>query len=68
MRYDKRRKKEDMVMKYVYIPSNCPKCENEIHAEKNHDHSGAVYCKKCDFLLPLSKEELLQIEDLYENL
>lgn len=54
-------------MRHIYIPGACPKCEHELSTEKNHDHSGAAYCSRCDFILNLTKEEFAQIEDLYEN-
>jgi len=51
-------------MKLIYIPSNCPKCDNTILVEKLQDKKGAkAYCKHCDFILPIDKEELEYVEE-----
>lgn len=45
-------------MKMIYIPTQCPKCENDVLLEKLEDKTAKVYCRHCDFILPIDKEEL----------
>lgn len=51
-------------MKLIHIPSNCPKCENEVFIERLEDLSAAAYCRHCDFILPIDKNEY---QMLFEN-
>ena len=53
-------------MNNFYIPGSCVKCENELKLEKYDDMSGAMYCGHCDFVLPLTKEEVEKISILVE--
>lgn len=54
-------------MKMVYIPTKCPKCENDILLEKLENKAGKVYCRHCDFILPVDKDELEYVEE-YMNI
>ena len=45
-------------MKMIYIPNKCPKCENKVLLEKLENKTANAYCKYCDFILPIDKEEL----------
>lgn len=47
-----------MHMKMIYIPNKCPKCENKVLLEKLENKTANAYCKYCDFILPIDKEEL----------
>lgn len=50
-------------MKMIHIPSQCPKCENNIFIEKLENETANAYCKHCDFILSIGKEELEYVEE-----
>lgn len=50
-------------MKKIYIPSSCPKCDNKVYIERLKDGNARAYCKHCDFILPIDKNELEYAEN-----
>ncbi len=49
-------------MNPIFIPNVCPKCENDTELERYEDRSAAAYCRHCDFILKLTKEEMDSLE------
>lgn len=52
-------------MKNIYIPTRCPKCENDVLFEALENETVKVYCGHCDFILPIDKDELEYVNEYF---
>lgn len=55
-------------MKMIHIPSSCPKCENQVFVERLEDMSVVAYCRQCDFILPIDKNEYRMLFESTEEI